>query len=206
MAENSNLLKTNKMEYISFAAFIGGLIMKFNHWPFSGPVILVSLGTLAMVFAINGFQRVGSATVSNLNVLHEIQEKQEEKQHAALNIITGLLLSIACIGVLFRVMYWPFSKPYLSIATVGLAVVFGWMYFVRSKMTDEEMKKNYLFKLVRVALFFVFAATLNFTSLKTQIDIENWHDPELARIKYQYMSNPHNEAYRQKYLDYQKTR
>ena len=206
MAENDNVFKINKIEYISFAAFIAGLVMKFNHWPFAGPVIVLSLGTLAMVFVIGGFQRVNNATAGNLDLIDELQEQREEKQHGALNIMTGILLAIACIGILFRVMYWPFSKPYLFIATVGLAIVFGWMYFLRSKMTVEEVKKKYLFKLVSVAVFFVLAATLNFISLKTQIDIENWNDPELARIKYRYMSNPHNEAYRQEYLDYQKTR
>jgi hypothetical protein len=205
MAENNNLFKTNKIEYISFAAFIAGLIMKLNQLPFSGPILIIALGTLAVFFVINGFQRVDGKLYST-GVLDELQEEREVKQYGLLNIATGILLAIACIGILFRLMYWPFSKPYLSAATVGLAVVFGWMYFIRSKMTAGEMKRKYLFKLAHVAVFFVFAAALNFTSLKAQIDIENWNDPELARIKYQYMSNPHNETYRQEYLDYQKTR
>ncbi|MGN6647317.1 MAG: GldL-related protein [Cytophaga sp.] len=206
MTENSSSFKTNKMEYIGFAALVAGLLMKINHLPFSGPLLIIALGTLAIVFIINGFQRVGAGADYSPEVLDVLQEQREEKQHGVLNIMTGILLAIACIGILFRLMYWPFSKPYLSIATVGLAFVFGWMYFVRSKATTEEIKKKYLFKLIHVAIFFVFAAALNFASLKTQIDVENWNDPELARLKYQYMSNPHNEAYRQEYLDYQKTR
>lgn len=54
-------------------------------------------------------------------------------------------------------------------------------------------------------LFFTAAVTLYFTSIKTQIEVENWSDPELAGIKYKYISNPTNEAYRKEYLDYKKT-
>jgi len=193
-----------RMERIALILFLIGITFKILHYPFAGPMLIISLGTLAIVYAMDGFQLIST----QYEVLDGFQTEsiKQENQSSLLNIVTGLFLSIACIGLLFRLMYWPFSQPYLAIATVGLPVVFCWMFTVRSKVVFEETAKKYLFKMLRITLFFALTATLYSISLKTQIDLENWNDPEMARLKYRALSNPTNKAYKKDYLEYRKTK
>jgi len=192
MNKNLNPLPTDKMEVIGIVLFLIALTLRFIHLPFSGPLTVISLGTLAMVHVVRGFEMVSF--------------EENENQSNAVNMVTGLVLAIACIGILFRLMYWPFSQMHLTIASFGLPIVFGWLYIVRSKVVYKETSQVYFLKLVRVAVFFALAAMLYSISLKTQIDIENWDDAEMARLKYKYMSNQTNAEYKKEYLDYRNSK
>lgn len=192
MNKNVNPLPTGIMEVIGTILFVVGLVLRMLHLPFSGPLTVISLGTLAMVYVVSGFEI--------LNV------KEGEKPYTFLNIATGLILAISCIGILFRLMYWPMSQMHLTIACVGLPIVFIGLYVVKSKVAFKETAKIYSLKLLRVCVVFAFAATLYSISLKTQIDIENWDDAEMARLKYRYISNQKNEAYKKEYLEYRKAK
>ena len=207
MSNNTNPIPTGKMEVIALSVLLTGLIFKIAHWPFAGPMIVISLGTLAAVYTIRGFEIVSYVREEDiLDAIENGKFEQKEKPFTLVNIATGILLAITCIGILFRLMYWPFSQPYLSIACVGLPIAFAGLYIARSKSVLKETAKIYLFKSIRVAVFFTVAATLYFTSLKTQIDVENWDDPEMARLKYKAMSNPTNVEYKKEYLEYRKTK
>ncbi|WP_299253448.1 hypothetical protein [uncultured Cytophaga sp.] len=187
-----NPLPTGKVEIAGIALFLIALFLRFTHLPFSGPLTVLSLGTLAVIYIIRGFEIIGF--------------QQDEKQFNAVNMITGVILSITCIGILFRLMYWPFSQMHLTIACFGLPIAFGWLFTVRTKVIYKETAHVYFLKLIRVAVFFALAATLYSISLKTQIDIENWDDTKMAELKYKYMSNQNNAQYREEYLEYRKNK
>lgn len=186
--QNANPLPLAKMEVIGSILFFVGLAFKFAHYPFSGPLTVVSLGTLAIIYWMRSFERVSY--------------EEDEKQDTLVNILAGVSLGISCIGILFRLMYWPGSQNILTIACIGLPIIFCWLFMVRSKVIYKETAQVYFLKLVRVALFFLLAATLYSTSLKTQIDVEQWDDAEMARLKYKHISNPKNVQFKEEYIEY----
>ena len=192
MNNNVSPIPIGKIEIVGLVLFFAGVISRMLHFPFSGPITVISLATLACVYIIGAFE---------ILII-----KEGEKPYTFLNIATGFLLAIACIGILFRLMYWPFSKIHLTIAYVGLPIVFMGLYVVKEKVVFKETAKMYLLKLIRVTAFFAVAATLYSISLKTQIAIENWDDAEMARLKYKYISNQSNPQYKEEYLQYRKTK
>ncbi|QHT68051.1 hypothetical protein GXP67_16085 [Rhodocytophaga rosea] len=55
---------------------------------------------------------------------------------------------------------------------------------------------------IRTWILVILATGLYLIPLSTQIRIQHWDDPQLARLKYRSYSNPENEAYRQALVEY----
>jgi hypothetical protein len=185
-------LPTGLIEKISLVLLPIGLALKLAHIPFAGPILTVALSSLAMAYTIGSFQRASL--------------KEDEKPFTLLNIATGLILALTCIGILFRLMYWPFGQNHLTIACIGLPIIFGWLFHARKNVVYPETARVYALKSLRVAVFFTLAAILYLTPVKTQIEFEHPDDPEMARLKYKHITNPQNTTYKQEYLDYRNTK
>jgi hypothetical protein len=181
-----------KTERIVVGFALLGLIMKFLHLPFSSPLLIIALGTLAIIYFPGGFYFLNP-------------DKPEKPNHILLAIF-GLCLSISAIGTLFKIMYWPGAQTNLFIGCITLPVIVGIVLKLKADSSDER-SVMYTSVLLRAVIWFFVVAALYTTPLATQIRIQHWNDPELARLKTQSYTHPEDTLYRRELNEYlQRTR
>jgi hypothetical protein len=118
-----------KTEKIFSAIILVGILMKLFHLPFAAPLLTLSLGTLSILYFPLGFYF--------LNV-------KFKKKNIGLSLISGLLLNIIPIGILFKLMHWPSSDQMLIVGIVSSVLLFVIISVVKNikSSTNEEVKKT----------------------------------------------------------------
>jgi hypothetical protein len=173
-----------KTEKILCSIALIALVMKFFHIPFSGPLLVISLGILSLLYFFGGFYFLN-----------------ENKKNNSLAIIAGILLSYAPIGILFKIMYWPGAQPMLIVG-IFPCITFLIILIIKKANTNEDQKVYLRNLLIRTSIVSSLSILLLFTSTATLIKIQHHDDPEMARLKTQSFENPENEEYRKLYDDY----
>lgn len=176
-----------KTEKAIAAIFLVGLVFKLMHWPGAGPLLVVSLSTLILLFFFGSF--------------YFFSDRELKRQKLGLSIAAGIILSWSCIGIMFRLMYWPGGKNMLGIPMIGLPVVLAVALYLREK-SPGDLQVYYRNMLLRVLLVGLLAVPLYFASNKDLLQIQYPNDPEAVRIKANYFDHPENEAYAKEYHDY----
>ncbi len=176
-----------KTEKILSIVFIAGILFKLMHWPGGAVLLVLSLMTLAILYFPAAF--------------YFFCDKVTKNQNLPLSVISGFFLSIIPIGILFKVQYWPGGQAYMLVGAVTAPVILAVTYFLKSK-APEELSVYYKNMIKRTAILTVLAALFCFTSTSTLIKIQCWDDPEMARLKTQYFTNPENEEYERQYDEY----
>ena len=112
---------------ISTALLSMGLIFKFMHWPGASLGILLGIGTLSLIFL-------------PLMFLLKIKEKQDIKDKLTIGIgaFAGILISL---GILFKIMHWPYANIMMTSSLTILLLVFLPFYFF-SGIRNPETKVN----------------------------------------------------------------
>jgi hypothetical protein len=110
------------------AAFLSmGLIFKFMHWPGASLGILLGITLLSMVFL-------------PLMFILKMKEKQQVKDKLTIGIgaLAGILISM---GILFKVMHWPFANIMMNSSMFILLFLFLPFYFFTG-IRNPETKVN----------------------------------------------------------------
>ena len=183
------LLQTMKTEKILASLFLLTYILKCLAIPGGAFMMLIVLMALSFVYFPGGFYFLADGNL--------------KKQNIALSIVTGMVLSIVVLGLLFKLMYWPGAALMLLVSlgiTLPLTIAF---YFIRKKEGDEL--KGYYGKLLgRTVAGAVIALTFYLVPMSVLIRVQHWQDPELARRKILFYSDESNEDYKKQYKDYLK--
>jgi len=178
-----------KAEKIILGIVALGLLFKFLHWPGAGPILVVSVTSLAMLYLGGGFWF--------------LQNKKEQQKRTALAVAAGILFAISCVGILFKLMYWPGAKAMLGLPLIGLPIILAIVFYVKGKADPKTEADNSL--LIRVLAFSVVVIAFHFASNKDLLAIQYPNDPEVVRIKSNYFDHPENGAYEKEYKEYMET-
>ena len=178
-----------KTEKVFASIFFVGLIFYFMHWPFAGPLLVVSLSTIAMLYFPGGF--------------YFFCDKNIERQNLPISVISGFFLSFIPVGVLFKLLFWPNPQIFLLVGIVTAPVFLVLIYFSKSN-ASEDLKIYYRNMFLRVSVLTILVVTLYLTPITALIQIRNRHNPELAKLKIQHFTNPENEEYKKQLDDYVK--
>ncbi|MDF2435669.1 MAG: hypothetical protein K0Q95_45 [Bacteroidota bacterium] len=177
-------MKTEKTLALLF--FIG-VLFKVMHWPGAGPLIVVSLSTLAILYFPLAFYFFCDKTIKHQNL--------------PLSVVSGFFLSIIPIGLAFKLQHWPGAQIYLLIGIITSPIILTTVYVLRER-APINLSVYYNNMLKRTAVSFIFATILYFTPNDRLIIIQHWDDPEFARLKILYFSDPGNAEYERQYNDY----
>ena len=124
-----------------------GTIFKVNHWPAAGIMLTVGMVTLVLVFLpmalINHYKGIGN------------------RQNLLLHIATWLTCFVVFIGMLFKIMHWPFAATILTIALIFPYVVFLPVFLVTTSKNKNFNIYNTVFVLLLLATNSVFSALLS---------------------------------------------
>ncbi len=199
-----------KLEKIIISIALLGILMKFFHIPFAGPILVVSLGTLALLYFPLGF--------------YILRNEGANKKSGLLNV-AGLLFAIIVIGILYKLMYWPFAGQMLLSGVFGLVILFAVLLFIQkfSPSSGIEKEENLHYKnalleeektedngdlnknlLIRTTIYLSLGVLFFFTTNAMLIKIQHRDDPEMARLKIQWFENPNNPEYKKLFDDYRR--
>jgi hypothetical protein len=133
-----------------------GIILKVNHWPGAG--ILITAGILILVFIflpaalINSYKAEGNS------------------QNRLLYIVTWITCLVVFIGMLFKVMHWPYAGVGLMIALPFPYIVFLPVFLIVTAKNKNFNIYNTVFVLLLLAVNSVFSALLSLNVTKTIVD------------------------------------
>lgn len=123
--QKKNIMKTE----IGLAiGFIVALTFKFMHWPFAGILSVLFLGGLALTYLFGGFFyfRYGTG---------------DRKSHL-FSILSGVVLSLIPIGILFKIQHWPGAAVLLLAAIVATPVLLAFS-IIQRRNSKPELSKFY---------------------------------------------------------------
>jgi len=132
--EETNLLLTFKNYHImkrtlkisgiiSIILVLLGAVFKSMHWSGAGVIIVLSLVFFSLVFI-------------PLNIVLKLKDNTKKNNKVIMTL--GLLtVSIATIGVLFKVMHWPWANVLMISALLGFVILFIPTYFIINYRNPE---------------------------------------------------------------------
>ncbi len=139
--------KIYRLGVITAMITILGVIFKLNHWPLAGFMLIIGLVTLVLVFLpialINHYKDVGN------------------RQNLLLHIVTWLTCFVVFIGMLFKILHWPFAGTILTVALIFPYVVFLPVFLVTISKNKNFNIYNTVFVLLLLATNSVFSALLS---------------------------------------------
>ena len=104
-----------------------GVIFKTLHWPGAGITVVLGLGFFSLIFI-------------PLNII--LKFKDDEKKNNRIIMTIGMLTaSAATIGVLFKIMHWPYARVVLFSSLLIFMLIFIPIYFI-IKYRDPESRFN----------------------------------------------------------------
>jgi hypothetical protein len=98
-----------RLEQGAWAIAILGILFRVMLWPGAGVLLVLGLSTVAIVYFPLGWMVLGKPT--------------RKDQLIPLSVITGLVLSLLTIGILFKLQFWPGADFDLLMGLLGAIVV-----------------------------------------------------------------------------------
>jgi hypothetical protein len=123
-----------------------GTVLKLNHWPAAG--ILITAGILFLVLVF-----LPAALINNYKA-------EGNSQNKMLYIVTYITCFVVFIGMLFKIMHWPYAGIGLLIALPFPYIVFLPVFLVVTSKNKNFNIYNTVFVLLLLALNSVFSALL----------------------------------------------
>ncbi|MBL8001242.1 MAG: hypothetical protein JNL05_04695 [Flavobacteriales bacterium] len=97
------------VERAAWAAAIVGLSMRFAGLPGAGVLVVLGFSTAAVVYFPLGWLSLGGPAGG--------------RELVPLSLITGLVLSLLCVGMLFTIQHWPGADFSLLMGLLGAVVL-----------------------------------------------------------------------------------
>lgn len=167
--------------------FLIGLVLKLFHVPGEGILAVLVLSIIAMLYFPGAF--------------YFFSDKDINRQNLPLSIVSGLFLALIPIGILFKTMYWPGGQTYLLVGSIAAPIILAIVIFLKSR-APEELKTYYKNMVQRTSVLAVLSLVFYLIPTDTLIKIHYWDDPEMARLKTLYYTNPGNEEYKRQHDAY----
>jgi hypothetical protein len=166
-----------KTERVLGIVFLISIIGRFlNLFPGFSSLLLVSGLALGLLYFPMAF--------------YFFSDKELKKQNLILSIVGGLAFSIACYGIVFKMMFWPgasIENLGSIIFLAGIMVVF----FVVSGKAKPELNTYYKNYKTRLLFWMGMAVLFLFIDAKTIVLIENRNHPEIRDVRLRILEYNH---------------
>jgi hypothetical protein len=133
-----------------------GVIFKIEHWPAAG--IMITAGTLLLVLLF-----FPAALINNYKA-------EGNSQNRLLYIVTYITCFVVFIGILFKIMHWPYAGVALLIALPFPYIVFLPVFLIVTSKNKNFNIYNTVFVLILLAMNSVFSGLLSLNVSKETID------------------------------------
>jgi hypothetical protein len=133
-----------------------GAILKVNHWPGAGILLIAGIISLVLLF-------LPAALINNYRI-------EGNSQNRILYIVTWITCFVVFTAMLFKIMHWPHAGIGLLIALPFPYIVFLPVFLVVTSKNKSFNIYNTVFILLLLGLNSVFAALLALNVSKATID------------------------------------
>jgi hypothetical protein len=157
------------------------------HWPGAGVLMVLSLTFLALCYFPFGF--------------YFFSDKNFKNQKIGISILFGWLLSIAIIGIEFKLMFWPGSQVMLLVGCMSAAVLLL-AGFSLLKKSDEDLKNYHKNLFTRTVVIFVLAMICLLLPNSVLINHYYANEPELRELYLKQQENPQDENIQKEIQEY----
>jgi len=152
---------------------------------------LLALSIFYLAFGFTIFSTIKSKKEKN----EEISEAQNPLFVIA-GIVMGCVASIACLGTLFKIMFWPGSGVLLAMGTISFT--FFLIGFIVVKVITKNSAPFYNTIILRTGIFFLVISSLYSIPTDTLVDVLYRKRPQYAEMMKESIANPTDEAIRLK--------
>lgn len=104
-----------------------GLILKFGHWPGAAVCLVLGIFILSFMFL-------------PLMFALKIKEQKSNREKAVV-AIGALAASLICLGILFKMMHWPFANV-MSLIAIGIMIFVFLPVYLFAGIRNPETKTN----------------------------------------------------------------
>jgi hypothetical protein len=122
---------SNLFEAIGLFLFALSFVMKFNHWMYTGPVLIIGVFILIVTYLIR------------IAMLAFGKHESFGKRFILISIHLGLITVV--VGLIFKIMHWPFGQ---------LICLAGSFWFIVNVVLSLLLKSNFNGKRIRVFKIF----------------------------------------------------
>lgn len=177
-------MKTIEKIFLTFS-FIG-LLFLLQNYPFSEELLILFLGMLSILYMGFGFFIFNNVSFNNIF-------RKKTYSNKVLKIIAsfvlGYSLSLLILGVLFKLMNWPFSNEMILI---GLFLVFASFIISAFKYNKTQ---NFFYKnvLIRTVFWIIIGAFVFNLSKYDLIEYKYKNHPSYLKAYKKYLENPTEE-------------
>ena len=123
-----------KLELICISVAVLGMLFKIMHWPFSGMLLVFSLGVLATIYFLQ------TAMILKRNPPPDMRSR-----------VGGMACSIATIGILFKIQHWP-DANFMLILGAALLFILIFTGYIMGKHS-EFLRRQIILMIFSLLLF-----------------------------------------------------
>jgi hypothetical protein len=185
------------VEKIAAILSIIGLILMLSLIGGGAELMMVSLLTLGGIYFPLGF-----LLLNQISVLNYLKRKESfvslTTTQIVLGVITGIALSIVCIGILFKLLTLPGANEMLMFGVLISIIISTIVVILRSKVSASAI-------LIRTVIFNIAGIILFFTSSLSIVKFQYRNHPAYIDAYVNYLEDPGNSAVRDK-LDLERNR
>jgi hypothetical protein len=117
-----------RTEKVIALLFLIGIVFRIVHWEGGGFFATIAALTMSMMYLAGGF--------------YFFSNKNLRRQHLGVSILAGLLLSVAPLGILFKIQYWE-GAGVMILTSVTVTILFLIIALVLRSQTEEELRRYY---------------------------------------------------------------
>ena len=158
---------------VSIILIILGITFKSMHWPGAGVMVVLGLAFFSLIFI-------------PLNIVLKFQDDKERSNRVIMTV--GMLAaSVATIGVLFKIMHWPYANIMMFSSLLVFMLVFIPIYFIVKYKNPETKFNAIIHTTFMVGAAGMLFALINLHGPRKKKDTENHQQSEVKA--YQNNSN-----------------
>ncbi len=171
--------------------FLGGLSLKILHFPLSGSILILSLGTLAIVY----FMSVPGSEEMASELFYTKEDARQINPVSRLGFrLSCWGLSILLIGILFTIQFWPNAKFFLIVGMLSALAGFVSLYVgIRDSLPLVFTRISQ-----RLAIFLIIGLVLISTPRIKLFSFFHSNNPELVEAVRASWENPDDKELRKK--------
>ena len=176
-----------RTERVFVCLFIIVIIQKALHISDGGLIFILSSYGLSLIYLFGAFYFFCDGSI--------------KRQNLPLSIISGILLSIAPVGILYKMEYIVDGMPWLVAAVAASGIVLVAVLLLRNR-AGEELKTYYTNMRARSLFLFILTAILLLIPTRALMHLEYYNDPQYAELKANCYDNPDNKLSQKALVDY----
>lgn len=177
-----------RTERVFIMLFVVAVVMKLLHIAGADIVMICTLVGLSFLYLFFGFYFFAEGHVRQSNII--------------LSILAGILLASAPLGILFRLEYFSGSKIQVLFGAMFSLIVLLVVFIMRVSSSNDELKGYYRNMLARSFILFGLCLLLYFTPRAKLIEIQYWDDPQMVKLKNDYLRDTANHDNKKRLQDY----